>query len=63
MQSGIIKKRLEGKEVMENNEIREIFHRFLKEQPVSAVLSGQVEKTDLLKVKVRPVLAGNNVRI
>ena len=48
---------------MENNEIREIFHRFLKEQPVSAVLSGQVEKTDLLKVKVRPVLAGNNVRI
>ena len=48
---------------MESNEIREIFHRFLKEQPVSAVLSGQVEKTDLLKVKVRPVLAGNNVRI
>ena len=48
---------------MENNEIREIFHRFLKEQPVSAVLSGQVEKTDLLKVKVRPVLAGNKVRI
>lgn len=48
---------------MENNEIRNIFHRFLMEQPISAVLSGQTEKTDLLKVKVRPILAGNNVHI
>ncbi len=48
---------------MENNEIRQLFERFIKEQPVSAVLSGQVEKNDFLKVKVRPVLSGGNVRI
>ena len=48
---------------MEQNEIREFFDLFLKEQPVSAVLSGQVEKNDFLKVKVRPVLSGGNVRI
>ena len=49
--------------MMENKEIREFFESFLKEQPVSAVLSGQVEKNDFLKVKVRPVLSGGNVRI
>ena len=48
---------------MENREIREFFESFLKEQPISAVLSGQVEKNDFLKVKVRPVLSGGNVRI
>ncbi len=48
---------------MENNEIRQLFERFIKEQPVSAVLSGQMEKNEFLKVKVRPVLSGGNVRI
>ena len=48
---------------MENKEIREFFETFLKEQPISAVLSGQVEKNDFLKVKVRPVLSGGKVRI
>ena len=48
---------------MENREIKEFFETFLKEQPVSAVLSGQVEKSDFLKVKVRPVLSGGKVRI
>ncbi len=48
---------------MDHNEVRSIFERFLKEQPVSAVLSGQIEKDDCLKVKVRPVLSGGKVRI
>lgn len=48
---------------MVQNEIRDFFESFLKEQPVSAVLSGQVEKNDFIKVKVRPVLSGGNVRI
>lgn len=48
---------------MEQNEVREIFELFFKEQPVSAVLSGQLEKNDFLKVKVRPVLSGGQVHI
>ena len=48
---------------MEKNEIRDLFDQFLKEQPLSAVLSGQVEKNDFLKVKVRPVLSGGKVQI
>ena len=48
---------------MERNEIREVLHKFLKEQPTSAVFSGQIEKNELLKVKVRPILAGDKVRI
>lgn len=48
---------------MERTEVRKLIHRFLTEQPVSAVFSGQVEKSDFLKVKVRPVLSGNKVRI
>lgn len=48
---------------MEKKEIRTFFESFLKEQPVLAVLSGQTEKNDFFKVKVRPVLAGGNVRI
>lgn len=48
---------------MVQNEIRDFFESFLKEQPVSAVLSGQVEKNDFIKVKVRPVLSSGNVRI
>lgn len=48
---------------MEKNEIRELFERFSKEQPLSAVLSGQQEKNDFLKVKVRPILSGGNILI
>ena len=48
---------------MENNEIRNLFERFVKEQPVSAVLSGQQEKNDFLKVKVRPILSGEKILI
>ena len=48
---------------MENNEIRNLFERFVKEQPVSAVLSGQQEKNDFMKVKVRPILSGGKILI
>ncbi len=48
---------------MEKNEIRELFEAFVKEQPLSAVLSGQQEKNDFLKVKVRPVLSCGKVLI
>ena len=48
---------------MEKNEIRELFERFTKEQPLSAVLSGQQEKNDFLKVKVRPILSGGKILI
>ena len=48
---------------MEKNEIRELFERFVMEQPLSAVLSGQQEKNDFLKVKVRPILSGGKVLI
>ena len=48
---------------MEKNEIRELFERFVMEQPLSAVLSGQQEKNDFLKVKVRPMLSGGKVLI
>ena len=48
---------------MEKNEIRELFERFVKEQPLSAVLSGQQEINDFLKVKVRPILSGGKILI
>ncbi len=48
---------------MEKNEIRDLFERFVKEQPLSAVLSGQQEKNDFLKVKVRPILSGGKILI
>ncbi|MBE5972535.1 MAG: SAM-dependent methyltransferase [Lachnoclostridium sp.] len=48
---------------MEKNEIRDLFERFIKEQPLSAILSGQQEKTDFLKVKVRPILSGGKILI
>lgn len=48
---------------MEKNEIRELFEAFVKEQPLSAVLSGQQEKNDFIKVKARPVLSGGKVLI
>lgn len=51
---------------MENTEkkaVHDFFEAFLREQPISAVLSGQLEKNDFLKVKVRPVLSGGNVQI
>lgn len=48
---------------MEQNEVREILNRFLEEQPVMAVFSGQLEKNDFLKVKVRPVLSGGKIHI
>ena len=48
---------------MVGNEVREVLHKFLKEQPVSAVFSGQVEKNDFLKVKIRPVLSRDRIRI
>ena len=48
---------------MEKNEIREFFERFVKEQPISAVLSGQQEKNDFIKVKVRPILSGGKILI
>ena len=48
---------------MVGNEVREVLHKFLKEQPFSAVFSGQVEKNDFLKVKIRPVLSGDRIRI
>jgi len=48
---------------MEKDEIRDLFERFIKEQPLSAILSGQQEKTDFLKVKVRPILSGGKILI
>ncbi len=48
---------------MEKNEIRDLFERFAKEQPLSAVISGQHEKNDFFKVKVRPILSGEKVLI
>ena len=49
--------------MMEKNEIRELFERFVMEQPLSAVLSGQQDKNEFLKVKVRPILSGGKVLI
>lgn len=48
---------------MEQNEVREVLNRFLEEQPVTAVFSGQLEKNDFLKAKVRPVLSGGKIHI
>lgn len=48
---------------MEKNKIKELFEKFIKEQPISALLSGQTEKNDFLKVKVRPVLSGTQIHM
>jgi len=52
---------MEWEKVMENEKISGIFERFFSEQPVSAVLSGQIVKSDFLKLKLRPVLSGKAV--
>lgn len=48
--------------MMEHEKIKDLFERFLREQPMQAVLSGKLGKDDLLKVRLRPVPAGGNVR-
>lgn len=47
---------------MENEKIRELFEKFLREQPFQAVLSGQVEKTEFIKMRLHPVLTGGSIR-
>ena len=46
---------------MESNKIQLFFESFVSEQPVDAVLSGRMGDSDLLRVRVRPVLSGNRV--
>ena len=47
---------------MENQgEVRKLFETFLTENPVLAVLSGQLEKTELLKMRLHPVLLGETM--
>lgn len=46
---------------MESNKIRLFFESFVSEQPADAVLSGRMGDSDLLRVRVRPVLSGNRV--
>ena len=43
---------------MENKEIRAVFVQFLDGTLNYIILSGQVEKSDFLKVRLRPVLVG-----
>lgn len=47
---------------MENEKIRELFEKFLREQPLQAVLSRQVEKTEFIKMRLHPVLTGGSIR-
>lgn len=42
---------------MEKNELREILADFLNEKLIQATASGQAEKNDFLKARLRPVLA------
>lgn len=47
--------------MMEIEKIRELFKKFLEEQPVSAILSGQTEKTEFIKMRLHPVMSGKAV--
>lgn len=47
---------------MESKELREFFEEFVKEQPQDVILSGRLADSELLKVRVRPILFGNHVR-
>lgn len=47
---------------MENMEVLELFRSFLNGRLVQIVVSGQTEKTEFKKLRLRPVLAGNELR-
>ena len=47
---------------MENEKLTGILSRFLKEQPVSAVLSGQLYKNEFIKMRLHPILSGGKIR-
>lgn len=47
---------------MENEKLTGILSRFLKEQPVSAVLSGQLYKNEFIKMRLHPILSGGKLR-
>lgn len=47
--------------MLEQGEVRKLFEEFLTENPVLAILSGQAEKTEFLKVRLHPVLLGETV--
>lgn len=47
---------------MENEKLTGILSRFLKEQPVSAVLSGQFYKNEFIKMRLHPILSGGKLR-
>lgn len=42
-------------------EVRKLFEEFLTDNPVLAVLSGQLEKTEFLKMRLHPVLLGETM--
>lgn len=52
---------MEWKKMMEIEKISGLFKKFLEEQPVSAVLSGQAEKTEFIKMRLHPVISGKAV--
>lgn len=47
---------------MDTEKIRNLFGKFLKEQPVSAVLSGQIEKSEFMRMRLHPVLSGGSIK-
>lgn len=53
---------MEWEKVMEKEKIRDLFDRFIKEQPVLAVLSGQLEKNEFIKMRLHPVLSGKSIK-
>ena len=42
-------------------EVQKLFETFLTENPIAAVLSGQLEKTEFLKMRLHPVLLGETM--
>lgn len=47
---------------MENREVLELFQSFLNERLVQITVSGQIEKTEFQKLRLRPVLSGQILR-
>ncbi len=47
--------------MMEQEEVRKLFEEFLTDSPIQAVLSGQAEKADFLKMRLHPVLVGKTM--
>lgn len=47
--------------MMEIDKISELFEKFLEEEPILAVLSGQTEKTDFIKMRLHPIPSGKGL--